>query len=157
MEAIALQTRHIVDEMNDKGHAINAIYMSGGQAKNSALMQLFADTCNMPVVLPQNSGIAVVLGAAMLGRFAAELQSGGTDEKADSEARWKIMVRHCQSVQPDARVSLVCQVDMTPPGTLVAPAAGPREKKLLLAKYKIFRETIDIQKRWRKQMEDATK
>ena len=46
---------------------------------------------------------------------------------------------------------------MTPPGTLVAPAASPREKKLLEAKYKIFRESIDIQKRWRKQMEEATK
>ena len=79
--------------MNAKGHAINAIYMSGGQAKNAALMQLFADTCNMPVVLPQNSGAAVVLGAAMLGRFAAELQPGGSgSEKADAEARWRIMV-----------------------------------------------------------------
>ncbi|EKM59553.1 uncharacterized protein PHACADRAFT_137471 [Phanerochaete carnosa HHB-10118-sp] len=139
MEAIALQTRHIVDEMNDKGHAINAIYMSGGQAKNTALMQLFADTCSMPVVLPQNSGAAVVLGAAMLGRFAAELQPGNKDEKADCEARWKIMV------------------DMTPPGALVAPAASPREKKFLEAKYKIFRESIDIQKRWRVQMEEAAK
>ena len=46
---------------------------------------------------------------------------------------------------------------MTPPGTLVAPAASPKEKKLLQAKYKIFRESIDIQKRWRKEMEEATK
>ena len=41
---------------------------------------------------------AVVLGAAMLGRFAAELQPGtGTGTQADldkeCEARWKIMVR----------------------------------------------------------------
>jgi ribulose kinase len=92
MEAIALQTRHIVDEMNAKGHAIRAIYMSGGQAKNAALMQLFADTCGMPVVLPKSSGAAVVLGAAMLGRFAAELPAGKTDPKEASETRWKIMV-----------------------------------------------------------------
>lgn len=93
MEAIALQTRHIVDEMNAKGHQVRSIYMSGGQAKNAALMQLFANTCNMPVVLPENSGAAVVLGAAMLGRFAAELQAGKTDPKEASEQRWKIMVR----------------------------------------------------------------
>ena len=93
MEAIALQTRHIVDEMNAKGHTIRSIYMSGGQAKNIALMQLFADTCDMPVVLPENTGAAVVLGAAMLGRFAAELQAGGKqDPKEASEARWRIMV-----------------------------------------------------------------
>lgn len=29
LEAIALQTRHIVDEMNAKGHKIDSIYMSG--------------------------------------------------------------------------------------------------------------------------------
>lgn len=44
---------------------------------------------------------------------------------------------------------------MTPPGTLVSPNATTREEKLLEAKYKIFLESIDIQKRWRKEMEDA--
>ncbi|KAI0346965.1 Pentulose kinase [Trametopsis cervina] len=139
LEGIALQTRHIVDEMNAKGHAIQSIYMSGGQAKNIPLMQLFADTCNMPVVLPYSSSAAVVLGAAMLGRIAAEFKSGGKDEGAQSEARWRIMV------------------EMTPPGTLVAPAASPKDKKLLEAKYKIFRETIEIQKRWRKEIEEASR
>lgn len=46
---------------------------------------------------------------------------------------------------------------MTPTATLVAPAASPKEKKLLEAKYKIFREAIEIQKRWRRQMEEASK
>ncbi|KAH9950160.1 Pentulose kinase [Amylocystis lapponica] len=137
LEAIALQTRHIVDEMNAKGHTINAIYMSGGQAKNHMLMQLFADTCRMPVVLPQSSGAAVVLGAAMLGRFSAEAAAlKGT--AAQGEALWNIMV------------------EMTPPGTMIAPAADAKEKKLLEAKYKIFRESIEIQKRWRKEMEEAS-
>ena len=98
MEAIALQTRHIVDQMNDKGHQITSIYMSGGQAKNAMLMQLFANTCNMPVVLPQNSGAAVVLGAAMLGRFAAEAHA--KTEKLAREKRgqalWEIMVSGTQ-------------------------------------------------------------
>jgi hypothetical protein len=44
---------------------------------------------------------------------------------------------------------------MTPAGDMVAPKCTPREKKLLEAKYKIFLETIEIQKRWRKEMEDA--
>ena len=95
LEAIALQTRHIVDQMNAKGHAITSIYMSGGQAKNAMLMQLFADTCAVPVVLPHSSGAAVVLGAAMLGRFAAEAHAA--TEKLAREKRgqalWEIMVR----------------------------------------------------------------
>ncbi|KAI0334932.1 Pentulose kinase [Cubamyces sp. BRFM 1775] len=139
LEAIALQTRHIVDQMNAKGHSIRSIYMSGGQAKNAMLMQLFANTCNMPVVLPQSSGAAVVLGAAMLGRFAAEAQKKhlGRDERG--QALWEIMV------------------EMTPPGDMVEPAASPKEKKLLEAKYKIFLEAIDLQRRWRKEMEEAAR
>ena len=49
------------------------------------------------------------------------------------------------------------QVEMTTQGTLIKPAASPRDRKLLDAKYKIFLETIDIQKRWRKEMEEASK
>ncbi|KAH9894101.1 Pentulose kinase [Cubamyces lactineus] len=139
LEAIALQTRHIVDQMNAKGHSIRSIYMSGGQAKNAMLMQLFANTCNMPVVLPQSSGAAVVLGAAMLGRFAAEAQKRHLAREERGQALWEIMV------------------EMTPPGDMVEPAASPKEKKLLEAKYKIFLEAIDIQRRWRKEMEEAAR
>ncbi|CAA7269013.1 unnamed protein product [Cyclocybe aegerita] len=142
--AIALQTRHIIDTLNGAGHHISAIYMSGGQAKNAGLMQLFADVCGMPVVLPRDSGGAVVLGAAMLGRLAVEFAQGeggsrGKLKEGQAERLWGIMV------------------EMTPPGTLVSPKASPREKKLLEAKYKIFLESIEIQKRWRKEIEDATK
>jgi hypothetical protein len=44
---------------------------------------------------------------------------------------------------------------MTPPGTLIVPNASPKEKKLLNAKFKIFMETIEIQRRWRAEMEEA--
>ncbi|KAG8218287.1 hypothetical protein J3R82DRAFT_3898 [Butyriboletus roseoflavus] len=131
LEAIALQTRHIIDSMNTAGHEINSLYLSGGQARNAVLMRLFADVCGIPIVLPASYSEAVVLGAAMLGRIAAE-------KVTTSEQMWNIMV------------------EMTLPGTLVAPAPSPKAKKLLDAKYKIFRETIEIQKRWRQQMEEAS-
>jgi hypothetical protein len=44
---------------------------------------------------------------------------------------------------------------MTPTGTVVAPDASPRERRLLQAKYDIFQETIAMQKRWRKKIDDA--
>lgn len=50
---------------------------------------------------------------------------------------------------------VLSQVDMTKPGIKIDPAASPKEKKLLEAKYKIFREAIDIQRRWRKDMAEA--
>ncbi|KAF8833888.1 actin-like ATPase domain-containing protein [Paxillus ammoniavirescens] len=130
LESVALQTRHIIESMNSAGHDITSIYLSGGQARNIVLMQLFADACGIPVVLPASHSEAVVLGAAMLARIAAE-------NVTTAEQMWKIMV------------------EMTLPGTLVAPAAIPKVKKLLDAKYNIFRETIEIQKRWRQEMEEA--
>ena len=45
---------------------------------------------------------------------------------------------------------------MTPAGTLVSPAASAKEMKLLDAKYAIFQETIEIQKKWRKAMQIAS-
>lgn len=67
-------------------------------------MQLFADTCNIPVILPFSPGAAVVLGSAMLARFAAEVHQleGGkaltmqqdVDRASDMhrERLWDIMV-----------------------------------------------------------------
>lgn len=91
MEAIALQTKHIVEEMNDKGHQIRSIFVSGGQVKNVGLMQLVANTCNMPVVIPRSSSTAVVTGAAMLGRFAEEAKERGGEK--NGKELWDIMVR----------------------------------------------------------------
>jgi hypothetical protein len=44
---------------------------------------------------------------------------------------------------------------MTPAGKRVVPGAGPKEMALLDVKYKIFRESIDVQRRWRKIVDDA--
>ncbi|KAG8835066.1 hypothetical protein FRC17_005419 [Serendipita sp. 399] len=154
LEAIALQTRHILDEMKTHGHDIRVIYISGGQAKNRLLVQLLADVCQIPVILPNNYEVSVVLGAAMLGRFASEVcqakESGGwegfaSQEEVDLESGilgrklWDIMV------------------EMTQVGQIVPPAAAAGDLKLFDAKYKIFRETIDIQRRWRAMMQDATR
>ena len=154
MEAIALQTKHIVDEMNDKGHEIRSIFLSGGQSKNVGLMQLLANTCNMPVVIPHSSSAAVVSGAAMLGRLAAEARERGGEGKG--KELWDVMVSDRVADRPEegaAEYSL--QVEMTTTGRMIPVSVGSREKKLLEAKYSIFREAIEIQKRWRKKMEDV--
>jgi ribulose kinase len=66
--------------------------MSGGQAKNMLLMKLFANVCGMPVVLPHSHSLAVVLGAAMLGRFADEVTRKKLEGDQIGESLWKIMV-----------------------------------------------------------------
>jgi len=50
-------------------------------------MQLIADTCSIPVILPHTPSAAVVLGAAMLGRFAAEVSTLGKGQKLSDENR----------------------------------------------------------------------
>ncbi|KZO94845.1 Pentulose kinase [Calocera viscosa TUFC12733] len=149
LEAIALQTRHIIEEMNTHGHKVDSIYMSGSQAKNAALMQLLADVCNVPVILPNSPSAAVVVGAAMLGRFAADVAARSGDLKTQDEA---------EKVSEQTKEDLwQIMVDMTQPGTKVSPSSSPADKKLLDAKYLIFRQAIDIQRSWRKLMEDAAK
>ncbi|KAK4698513.1 D-ribulokinase, partial [Phenoliferia sp. Uapishka_3] len=146
-EAIALQTRQIIDEMNANGHDIKCIFMSGGLVKNTFLMSLIADICNIPVQLPYSHSASVVLGSAMLGAAAyVESKNGAAiTTQADAEARsfgmkdtlWKVML------------------DMSKPGTTVMPSASPRELKLLAVKYSIFKECITLQRKWRKDVAEA--
>ena len=116
--------------MNGAGHSIRALYLSGSQTQNAALMRLLVNACNMPVVLPRSHAASVVLGAAMLGRFATM-----HDPPDPATALWDIMQ------------------EMTPSGTVVRPAAGEKEKKLLDVKYRIFLESIEIQMRWRSEID----
>lgn len=44
---------------------------------------------------------------------------------------------------------------MTQPASLVLPSASPREAALLDVKYQIFRESIDLQRKWRSMVSDA--
>jgi ribulose kinase len=116
-------------------------------------MGLLATVLNMPIIIPPQPSAAVVLGAAMLGRFAHQLSTTlqgkpiTTQEEA-AEARksagelWAVMV------------------DMTQPGTKVDPrsgAEGERERKLLDVKYKIFREAVEVQRRWRGMIAEVDK
>ena len=47
------------------------------------------------------------------------------------------------------------QVDMTPAGKRIVPGAGEQEMRLLDVKYKIFRESIDVQRKWRAMVDEA--
>ena len=83
MEAIGHQTKHIIDCLNEAGHAIKSIFMSGGQCKNKLLIQTISkspyplgkcaeNSCSqLPVVVPYYIEAAVCLGAALLGIKAA--------------------------------------------------------------------------------------
>jgi FGGY-family pentulose kinase len=77
LEFIALQTKQIVHTMNEAGHNIRSIFMSGSQCQNEILVNLIASACNMPVVVPRYINAAVCHGAAMLGVKAASVNDDG--------------------------------------------------------------------------------
>lgn len=132
LEFIALQTRQIVDAMNDAGHQLRSIFMSGSQCRNDLLVGLIATACKLPVVIPRYDSAAVVHGAAMLGAKAA---SGGANGK--TEPLWTIMSR------------------MTQAGRVLQPSTDVGETKLLEAKYEVMLDQFKTQREYRKKVDAA--
>jgi FGGY-family pentulose kinase len=132
MEFIALQTRQIVETMNNSGHVISSIFMSGSQCQNEILMDLISSACDMPVLIPRYVHAAVVHGAAMLGAKAASHAGGGKGKDL-----WDIMD------------------SMSKVGRAVYPTKDASEKKLLDAKYKVFLQQCEDQQKWRKEVDVA--
>ncbi|KAK6437275.1 hypothetical protein LTR95_006533 [Oleoguttula sp. CCFEE 5521] len=131
-EFIALQTDQIVESTNASGHVISSIFMSGSQCQNEVVMNLIAKACNIPVVIPRYVHAAVVHGAAISGAKAAS-----TDKRGKSEPLWEIMNR------------------LSKPGLTVYPNSDEGESQLLRAKYKVFLEQIQQQKKYRKQLDNV--
>ena len=116
-------------------------------------MRLIATVLQMPVIIPPQPSAAVVLGAAMLGRFAHDLsasrqgkpivtQLDAEEAKKKGNGLWEVMVEMTQAA---ARVGPRLGTD------------GEREKKLLDVKYRIFRESVEVQRRWRGMVAEAVK
>ena len=134
MEFIALQTHQIIERMNEAGHAISSIFMSGSQCQNEILMKLMASACRVPVLIPRYVHAAVVHGAAMLGAKAAS-----ADKDGKTEDLWSIMDR------------------MSKPGKAVHPTKDEHELELLKVKYKVFLEQCESQRRFRNDVDAVTR
>ena len=71
LQALAYQTKHIIDTMTENGHApIETIWVTGGLIKNRLYLQAHADATGCTLVLPKEQE-AVLLGSAVLGARAA--------------------------------------------------------------------------------------
>jgi FGGY-family pentulose kinase len=70
IQSIAYGTRHIIEEMNKTGYAINQIYITGGHLKNERFIRDHADSTGCRVIIPREPE-AVLLGGAILGAVAA--------------------------------------------------------------------------------------
>ncbi|CAG8216947.1 unnamed protein product [Penicillium salamii] len=126
LEFIALQTRQIVETMNEHGHQISTIFMSGSQTLIDLLVHLIASACRMPVVLPEYVHAAVCHGAAMLAAMAASKAPG-----AKPKDLWSVMSQ------------------MSKPGRRVDPTADAHEQGLLQVKYEVFLDMCFKQREYR--------
>lgn len=128
LEFIALQTKQIVDTMNNSGHSISSIFMSGSQCQNGILVNLIASACNMPVVVPRGRYVeaAVCHGAAMLG-----VKAGNVDSEGHTVDLWDVIDQ------------------MSKHGSIFYPTEGGYEKALLAAKYQVFLDQCQRQREYR--------
>ena len=156
LEAIALQTRHIIDAMNASGHKIDSIYLSGGgQARNLVFAHLVAATTALRVQLPTEASASVVRGSAIIGRVASEIaahagagprpETPPVPTQADAERLASQFAERLWQVMEES----------TPPGTSIAPTDDAKVRALLEVKYKIYLESIELQRRWRREADAA--
>ena len=156
LEAVALQTRHIIDAMNASGHAVDSIYLSGGgQARNLVFAHLVATTTGLRVQLPTEASVSVVRGSAIIGRLAAEVTRyvTGTDR---SPMPVLVTQEDAERIAPQFSERLWdFMAECTPAGTSIMPADDARLRALLQVKYNIYLESIEIQRRWRREVDTA--
>jgi FGGY-family pentulose kinase/HAD superfamily hydrolase (TIGR01509 family) len=70
--AIAVQVRHILETLNERGYAIDTLHVTGGHTRNPLLMELYADATGCSVIEPATQD-ATLLGVAMVAATAAGL------------------------------------------------------------------------------------
>jgi len=72
LQAVAYDSRHIIEAMTKAGHHFRVVQICGGLARISLLTQIIADVVQMPVYVSDASIDCVLLGAAISGQLIAD-------------------------------------------------------------------------------------
>jgi FGGY-family pentulose kinase len=124
LQAIACQTRHIIESLNHQGYTIDTLCISGGLCKSQLFVQTVADVSQCRVIMPESIEGAVVIGAAFLGAKASGL----------STDLWEIMVRLGRA------------------GSTVLPHTDKETVNFHNQKYRVFHAILEDQKKYRRIM-----
>jgi FGGY-family pentulose kinase len=127
LQAIACQTRHIIETLNEQGYTIDTLCMSGGQCKSPLFVQILTDVTHCRIIMPESIDGAVVIGAAFLGAKASGL----------SKDLWEIMVQFGRA------------------GSTVVPKEDEEVKEINRRRYKVFLDMLQDQKKYRDIMNDG--
>ena len=102
LEAVAYQTREVVDAMNnDSGIPLTRLKVDGGMVRNKLLMQFQADQLGVPVIVPAITEITA-LGAA----YAAGLAAGIWSSTDDIRRLWREHHSYQPTMPPPQRDEL---------------------------------------------------
>lgn len=93
IQSVSYGTRHIIETMNEAGHAIKRINMCGGGTKNPLWLREHANATGCEIVLSTEEE-AVILGSAMLAATACKEHEKLTDAMAAMSSEGKV-------IQPD--------------------------------------------------------
>ena len=102
LQAVAFQTRDLIDAMADDGIAPSIIRVDGGMVANEWFLQFLADILDTPVERPENVE-STVLGAAYL----AALQAGVIESLDDVATIWRRDKLFEPAMSADRRESLL--------------------------------------------------
>ena len=101
LEAIALQTRDVVETMQqESGVALQELRADGGAVANALLMQTQADLLGIPVIVP-----AVAETTALGAAYLAGLGVGFWPDAAAVAAQWRVARRYEPQISADERES----------------------------------------------------
>ncbi|CAF2041540.1 unnamed protein product [Rotaria magnacalcarata] len=72
VQAVAYDSRHIIETMTKSGHHFRVVQICGGLARLGLLTQIIADVVQMPVYVSEPTNDCVLLGAAICGQLIAD-------------------------------------------------------------------------------------
>ncbi|KAI9487126.1 MAG: hypothetical protein EXX96DRAFT_551912 [Benjaminiella poitrasii] len=133
LQAIACQTRHIIETLNKEGYTIDTLCMSGGLCKSSLFVQILVNMTQCRIIMPESVEGAVVIGAAFLGAKVSGLFSSSSSSE---NGLWDIMVRLGRA------------------GSTVLPREDEEIKEMNRRRYKVFLAMLEDQKKYRNIMNE---
>ncbi len=102
LQAVAYQTRDLMDAMTDDGIAPSTLRVDGGMVANDWFLQFLADVLDVPVERPTNVE-STVLGAA----FLAALQAGVIGDMNEISMLWQLDAAFQPRMSADRRELLL--------------------------------------------------
>jgi FGGY-family pentulose kinase len=98
IQAVAYDSRHIIEAMSKAGHHFRVVQICGGLARLPLLTQIIADVVQMPVYVSEPTNDCVLLGAAICGQLIA-------DNAGQVEALLNDVACPIQTFMPDTKMA----------------------------------------------------